>query len=44
MTIDPVRERYVNLATFRRDGTEVRTPVWIAVASGVPVVYTNATS
>ncbi len=23
-------ERYVNLATFRRDGREVRTPVWIA--------------
>ncbi len=44
MIIDPARERYVNLATFRRDGTEVRTPVWIAVASGVPVVYTNATS
>ena len=44
MTIDPVRERYVNLATFRRDGTEVRTPVWIAAAEGVPVVYTNATS
>jgi PPOX class probable F420-dependent enzyme len=24
------RERYVSLATFRRDGREVRTPVWIA--------------
>jgi PPOX class probable F420-dependent enzyme len=23
-------ERYVSLATFRRDGREVRTPVWIA--------------
>jgi PPOX class probable F420-dependent enzyme len=44
MTIDPVRERYVNLATFRKDGTEVRTPVWIAAAEGVPIVYTNATS
>jgi hypothetical protein len=44
MTIDPARERYVNLATFRKDGTEVRTPVWIAAAEGVPVVYTNATS
>ena len=30
---DPARERYVSLATFRRDGREVRTPVWIA-ASG----------
>ena len=44
MTIDPDRERYVNLATFRKDGTEVRTPVWIADDDGVPVVYTNATS
>ena len=45
MTIDPDRERYVNLATFRKDGREVRTPVWIAAATeGVPVVYTNATS
>ena len=26
---DPARERYVSLATFRRDGREVRTPVWI---------------
>ena len=24
------RERYVSLATFRRDGREVRTPVWVA--------------
>lgn len=27
---DPAAERYVSLATFRRDGREVRTPVWIA--------------
>ena len=27
---DPSRERYVSLATYRRDGREVRTPVWIA--------------
>lgn len=27
---DPARERYVCLATFRRDGREVRTPVWLA--------------
>lgn len=30
MDFDPARERYVSLATFRRDGREVRTPVWIA--------------
>jgi PPOX class probable F420-dependent enzyme len=27
---DLARERYLSLATFRRDGTEVRTPVWVA--------------
>jgi hypothetical protein len=27
-------ERYVSLASFRRDGREVRTPVWIAPAGG----------
>ena len=26
---DPARELYVSLATYRRNGTEVRTPVWI---------------
>jgi PPOX class probable F420-dependent enzyme len=26
---DPARERYVSLATYRRNGKEVRTPVWI---------------
>jgi PPOX class probable F420-dependent enzyme len=38
------RERYVNLATFRRDGREVRTPVWIAADGDRLVVYTNGTS
>ena len=28
------RERYVSLATFRRNGTEVKTPVWFAVIDG----------
>lgn len=27
---DSASERYVNLATFRRNGREVRTPVWFA--------------
>jgi PPOX class probable F420-dependent enzyme len=27
---DPTTERYVSLATFRRNGREVRTPVWLA--------------
>ncbi len=37
-------ERYVSLATFRRDGREVRTPVWIAGGNGRLYVYTNARS
>jgi PPOX class probable F420-dependent enzyme len=37
-------ERYVNLATYRRSGREVRTPVWVAADGDHLVVYTNATS
>jgi PPOX class probable F420-dependent enzyme len=42
------RASYVSLASFRRDGREVRTPVWIAAephaAPGTPLfVYTNRT-
>ncbi len=38
------RERYVSLATFRRDGREVRTPVWIAADGDRLFVYTNRKS
>jgi uncharacterized protein len=31
--------RYVSLATFRRDGREVHTPVWIAPAGGHHYVF-----
>jgi PPOX class probable F420-dependent enzyme len=44
MSNDLASERYVSLATYRKDGTEVRTPVWIAVAASGPVIYTNGTS
>ena len=30
LPFDPGEARYVNLATFRKTGKEVRTPVWIA--------------
>jgi len=30
----PAQDAYVSLATFRRDGREVRTPVWIAGSTG----------
>jgi hypothetical protein len=40
---------YVSIASFRRDGREVRTPVWIAPGAGAAAkgplyVYTNGTS
>jgi PPOX class probable F420-dependent enzyme len=41
---DAARPRYVSLATFRRDGREVRTPVWIAGDGRRLYVYTNAKS
>jgi hypothetical protein len=31
---DPATERYVCLATYRRNGREVRTPVWLAESDG----------
>ncbi|HVP30989.1 MAG TPA: PPOX class F420-dependent oxidoreductase [Myxococcota bacterium] len=37
-------ERYVSLATFRRDGREVRTPVWAAPLGDALCVYTNGRS
>lgn len=35
---------YVSLASFRRDGREVRTPVWVAEEGGRLYVYTNGRS
>lgn len=34
------RESYINLATFRRSGLAVETPVWFAAASGRLYVFT----
>lgn len=34
--------RYVSLATWRRDGREVRTPVWIAFRDGRGYVFSEA--
>ena len=33
------RQRYVALATFRRSGAEVRTPVWFAATDGKLYVF-----
>jgi PPOX class probable F420-dependent enzyme len=43
--LDDLREqRYVSLATFRRDGREVRTPVWFAEVGGRFYVFTAGDS
>lgn len=38
------RERYVNLETFRRDGTGVKTPVWVAEVEGRLYAVTDGTA
>ena len=38
------REAYVNLATFRRSGAAVETPVWFAAHAGRLYVFTEATA
>jgi PPOX class probable F420-dependent enzyme len=37
-------ERYINLETFRKDGSGVKTPVWAATLAGKLVVTTDGTS
>jgi PPOX class probable F420-dependent enzyme len=36
---DPATEKYVSLATYRRNGLEVKTPVWIAKTAGRYYVF-----
>lgn len=38
------RHRYMTLATFRRTGVEVRTPVWFAVVDGKIYLFTAGES
>jgi len=38
------RHRYISLATFRRNGTEVATPVWFAAAGAQLYVFTMGDS
>ena len=37
-------QRYINLETFKKDGTGVKTPVWAAPLDGRLVVVTDGTS
>ena len=38
-TVEPATEKYVSLATYRRNGIEVKTPVWIAEVAGRYYVF-----
>jgi PPOX class probable F420-dependent enzyme len=37
-------ERYINLETFRKDGSGVKTPVWVAPLEGKLVIFTAGDS
>jgi PPOX class probable F420-dependent enzyme len=37
-------QKYINLQTFKRDGTAVATPLWFAESGSELVFYTTATS
>ena len=39
---DPGNEAYVNLATYRKDGWEVRTPVWLAQVNDEYYVFSES--
>jgi PPOX class probable F420-dependent enzyme len=39
--VDPATEKYVSLATYRRNGVEVKTPVWIAKVAGRYYVFSE---
>jgi PPOX class probable F420-dependent enzyme len=39
LCFDPATEKYVSLATYRRNGVEVKTPVWIAKMGGRYYVF-----
>lgn len=38
------QERYLSITTFKRDGTPVSTPVWVAADDGALLVYSEADS
>ena len=42
MKFNPAIETYVNLATYRKDGREVRTPVWLAGDEGEYYVFSES--
>ena len=42
MKFNPAVETYVNLATYRKDGREVRTPVWLTGDNGEYYVFSES--
>ena len=44
LPFDPNKEKYISLATFRRSGEEVRTPVWVAEYDGTLYVFSESTA
>jgi PPOX class probable F420-dependent enzyme len=42
--LDFAKHRYMNFATFRKSGAEVKTPVWFAVLDGKVYCYTPGKS
>jgi PPOX class probable F420-dependent enzyme len=43
-SFDPASERYVSLATYRRNSREVRTPVWLAEHGGRFYLFSNGSA
>ena len=43
-TTELANERYLSITTFKRDGTPVSTPVWVAADDGTLLVHSEANS
>jgi PPOX class probable F420-dependent enzyme len=44
ISFDPRKEKYMSLATFRKSGKEVRTPVWVAENNETLYVFSEGTA
>jgi PPOX class probable F420-dependent enzyme len=42
LKFDPAKEIYINLATYRKTGVSVNTPVWVAAHEGNYYVFSEA--
>ena len=42
LPFDPTTEPYINLSTFRKDGREVRTPVWVAAIDHTYYIFSES--